>query len=100
MKYRINHSKVVSQADSIRDDADQLNAQIRLLNQLEQECRLCWKGDAADAFLLKLNQLKADMTRTKNQMTNLASTIKYCADRIQREDEEAERRAAALSSGH
>lgn len=99
MKYRINHSKVISQADSIRDDADQLNAQIRLLNQLEQECRLCWKGDAADAFLSKLNQLKTEMTRTKNQMSNLASTIKYCADRIQREDEEAERRAAALSSG-
>lgn len=99
MKYRINHSKVISQADSIRDDADQLNVQIRLLNQLEQECRLCWKGDAADAFLSKLNQLKAEMTRTKNQMSNLASTIKYCADRIQREDEEAERRAAALSSG-
>jgi len=99
MKYRINHSKVISQADSIRDDADQLYAQIRLLNQLEQECRLCWKGDAADAFLSKLNQLKTEMTRTKNQMSNLASTIKYCADRIQREDEEAERRAAALSSG-
>lgn len=100
MKYRINHSKVVSQADSIKDDADQLNTQIRLLNQLAQECRLCWKGDAADVFLLKLDQLKTEMTRTRIQMTNLASTIKYCADRIQREDEEAERRAATLSSGH
>ena len=100
MKYRINHSKVVGQANSIQDDADQLNAQIKLLSQLEQECRLCWKGDAADAFLSKLNQLKSEMSRTKNQMSNLASTIKYCADRIQREDEEAERKAAALSSGH
>lgn len=100
MKYRINHSKVISQANSIGDNADQLNAQIKLLNQLEQECRACWKGEAADAFISKLSQLRNEMTRTKTQMTNLASTIKYCADRIQREDQEAERKAAALKSGH
>ena len=35
-----------------------------------------------------------------SQMSNLASTIKYCADRIQREDREAEERAATLKSGH
>lgn len=100
MKYRINYSKVISQANSIADDATQLSAQIKLLEQLEQDCRSAWKGQAADAFIAKLSTLRSEMNRTKSQMSNLASTIKYCADRIQREDRQAEERAAALKSGH
>ena len=99
MQYRINYSKVISQAESINDQAEQLAAKISSLEQLEQECRSCWKGDAADAFTAKLSQLRSEMTGTKNQMKNLASTIRECAERIRREDQEAERRAAALSSG-
>lgn len=100
MKYRINYSRVISQADAIADDASELSAQIKLLNQLKQECRAIWKGQAADAFISKLNALRAEMNRTKNQMSNLSSTIKYCADRIQREDRQAEERAKALNPGH
>jgi len=98
MKYRINYSKVISQANSISENAAQLSAQIKLLSQMEQDCRSIWKGQAADTFIAKLSALKNEMTRTRTQMSNLASTIKYCADRIQREDQEAERRAAALKS--
>ncbi len=100
MKYRINYSKVIQQANLISDNADQLNDQITRLNQLEQECRACWKGETAEIFILRLNQLRNEMTRTKTQMVNLSSTIKYCADRIQREDRDAERRAIALKSGN
>ncbi len=100
MKYRINYSKVISQADSIAEDAAQLSAQIKQLTQMEQDCRSIWKGQAADAFIAKLSALRYDMSRTRTQMSNLASTIKYCADRIQREDQEAERRAAALRTGN
>ena len=100
MKYRINYSKVISQANSISGDANQLAAQIRLLDQMEQECRTVWKGEAADIFISKIRSLRSEMNRTKSQMSDLASTIKYCANRIQREDREAEERAAALKSGH
>ncbi|MCI8308419.1 MAG: WXG100 family type VII secretion target [Lachnospiraceae bacterium] len=99
MTYRINYSKVISQADAISDDAERLSGQIKLLSQMEQDCRSIWKGQAANAFAAKLAALKNEMTRTRTQMTHLASTIRYCADRIRREDEEAERRAAALNSG-
>ena len=99
MQYRINYSKVISQANSISSDASQLSAQIKILEQMEQDCRAVWKGQAADVFISKLSALRSDMDRTKSQMSNLASTIKYCADRIQREDREAEERAAALKSG-
>ncbi len=99
MKYRINYSKVISQADDIEGSAGQLSAQIKQLTQLEQECRSVWKGQAADSFCLKLKSLIGEMNKTKSQMSNLASTIKYCANRIQREDQEAERQAKALNSG-
>lgn len=100
MAYRINYSKVISQANSIAGDAAELSAQIRILEQLEQDCRAVWKGQAADAFIAKLRTLRSEMNRTKSQISSLASTIKYCADRIQREDRQAEERAAALKSGH
>lgn len=98
MGFRINYSKVISQANSIANDATNLAAQIKLLSQMEQDIRVAWKGQAANAFLSRLTLLKSNMNKTRQQMSNLASTIKYCAERIQREDEEANRRAAALKS--
>ncbi len=96
MRYRINYSRVISQANSISDDASKLNEQIKRLSQAEQDIRSSWKGQAADAFLSRLSLLINEMNRTRLQMSNLSSTIRYCADRIRREDEEAARRAAAL----
>ena len=57
MKYRINYSKVISQANSIAGDASELSAQIKVLEQMEQDCRSAWKGQAADAFIAKLSAL-------------------------------------------
>lgn len=99
MKYRINYSKVISQAESIAGNASEMSTQIKAIEQMEQECRSAWKGQAADVFINKLSTLRAEMSRTKNQMSALASTIKYCADRIQREDRRAEELAAKLKSG-
>lgn len=100
MAYRINYSKVISQANSISGNADELAAQIRMLDQIEQECRRCWKGQAADVFITKLHTLRNEMNRTRTQISDLSSTIKYCADKIQKEDREAAERAAALRNGH
>lgn len=100
MKYRINYSKVISQANSIADDVSELSAQIELLEQMEQDCRSVWKGQAADVFIAKLSTLRSEMNRTKNEMSVLATTIKYCANKIQCEDRQAEERAVALKSGH
>lgn len=99
MAFRINYSKVIGQANSISNNAVELSAQIKFLSQLEQECKSAWKSEAANIFLAKLNELKNNLILTQKQMSNLASTIKYCADQIQHEDEEAARKAANLSSG-
>lgn len=100
MVYRINYSKVISQAHAIEDNAAELATQIKVLEQMEQDCRSVWKGQAADSFITRLRTLRSEMYRTKNQLSNLSFTIKYCADRIQREDQRAEERAAALKSGN
>ncbi len=100
MRYRINYTKVISQADSISDDAARLSDQVKQLELMEQDCRAVWKGQAADAFIAKLSMLRSEINRTRSQMSDLASTIKYCADRIQREDNAARERAAMLKSRH
>ena len=99
MGYRINYSKVISQANSIAEDANRLSSQIKQLEQMELDCRRIWKGEAAETFIAKLRSLRSEMNRTKAQMSNLSSTVKYCADRIQREDRRAEEQANALKSG-
>ena len=99
MGYRINHSKVISQANSIADNASELSKQANQLMAMEQSIRSAWKGQASDAFLARVSALREEVNTARSQMANLASTIKTCADRIKREDEEAMRRAAALKSG-
>lgn len=96
MKYRINVTKVKRQAGQIEENGSDLNALIREIDTLEQDCRRVWKGQAADEFLTKLEQLKNNMKRTRRQITSLSETIRSCADRIQKEDEEQERIAQAL----
>ena len=100
MKYRINYSKVISQAEEIEEIVNRFSGQLRLLEQMEQECRIVWKGQAAETFITRLNLMRSAMSVTKSTMSYLSSTIKYCADRIQREDRRAEEQATALNSGH
>ena len=54
MRYRINYSRVVSQAQEISGYAERLSSQAEAITQLEQECKQVWRGDAASAFLNKL----------------------------------------------
>ena len=95
---RINYSKVISQADSISENAKQLSEQIKRLKQLEQECQSVWKGQAANTFIRKLEMLHSEMERTKVQMADLASTIRYCADTIQQQDRRTLEELSALKS--
>ena len=100
MKYRINYSKVKSQADSIKENASQLFEQEKLLSQLEQECRSVWEGNAANTFSNRLHLLHDNIYKTARQMTELAYTINYCAAKIEQEDTEAAEKAATLKSNY
>jgi len=64
---------------------------------MEQDIRSAWKSQAADDFLLKLSALREEMNRTKQQIAQLAATIKHCADKIKSADEAAAQQASSLN---
>ena len=99
VKFRIDHARVISQANVIQKNADVLAAQLKLLKQMELDCGAAWQGPAGETFQGKLAELRSEMTRTQKQLAQLAETITTCADRIQQEDQWAAERAAALKSG-
>ena len=96
MGFRINYSKVISQADSIADCAKELSTQSSQLFTMEQTIQSAWKGEASGAFLSRVITLRGEVDATRRQIDDLATTIKDCAKVIQRAEEEAERNAAAL----
>lgn len=53
MKYRVNYSKVITQAGYIMNQTEALSKQIQMLYQMELECRQVWRGEAAEAFIKK-----------------------------------------------
>lgn len=87
--YRINYNKVVSQANDIKDLSSDLGREITNLENLLAQIKREWYGPASDAFQKQLLMLVADMKTTKYNMSSVSSTIKNVANRIQKEDEEA-----------
>ena len=86
-KFRINYSKVISQANSMNELSSDLNTEIRRLEDLLSRIKREWYGPAADAFQKQLIMLIADMKTTKYNISSVSSTIKNVANRIQSEDE-------------
>lgn len=95
-QFRINHSKVIRQADEMNDLSRDLNAEILRLENLLAQIKREWYGPASDAFQQQLIMLIADMKTTRYNMSSVSSSIKNVANRIQSEDE---RLAAKLAQG-
>ena len=89
MANRIDYSKVVSQANDIKDLSTDLGREISDLENLLAQIKREWYGPASDAFQKQLLMLIADMKTTKYNMSSVSSTIKNVAKRIREEDEEA-----------
>lgn len=89
MANRIDYSKVVSQANDIKDLSTDLGREISDLENLLARIKREWYGPASDAFQKQLLMLIADMKTTKYNMSSVSSTIKNVANRIREEDEEA-----------
>lgn len=96
MTFRINHSRVVSQANTIANLANSLTAEINRLNAMEQHLRSVWTGQTSNVFRSRVSAMRTELNMQRQQMANLAATIRRTADAIQRADEEAARRAASL----
>ena len=95
-QFRINHSKVIRQADEMTDLSRQINSEIIRLENLLARIKREWYVPASDAFQQQLIMLIADMKTTRYNMTSVSTSIKNVANRIQNEDE---RLAAKLAQG-
>lgn len=95
-QFRINHSKVIRQADEMNELSRDLNDEILRLENLLSQIKREWYGPASDAFQQQLIMLIADMKTTRYNMSSVSSSIKNVANRIQSEDE---RLAAKLAQG-
>ncbi len=99
MRFRINYNDVIKKANRISENARELSAQINALTTIEEQCRSAWQGEASSAFMAKVSAMKEELTRTRRQIENLASTIRNCAERIHREDMDLADKASTLSTG-
>lgn len=94
--FRINYSKVISQANTMNDLSCDLSREISKLENVLNDVRANWKGPASETYQRQLVNLISSMKNTRKRMSNVSSTIKSVANRIQREDERAAEMANKL----
>ena len=94
-QFRINYDKVISQADSMENLADDLQRRINELSNMQALARKEWVGPASTAFQKKLSALIDEMRGTQSDISSVASRIKKTARSIQQEDERLAREAEA-----
>lgn len=87
-RYRINHSRVIQQANQIYYLSNDLQTEISRLERILNTSREEWKGPAADEYRKQLSNLIIKMRRIKTKMYSVSQSIKTNANRIQREDNE------------
>lgn len=95
--FRINYSKVISQANDIEALSRNLDTHIQYLEDLMGQIRTTWKGSASETFLRQCELLKIDMHQRSQDIQDVSNRIKRVANRIHQEDLEAAERARRLA---
>lgn len=85
--FRINYSRVISQANSINNLSHDLEREIRRLEEVLADVKKNWVGPASQVYQKQLLMLIADMKSTRFKISSVSSTIKNVANRIKSEDE-------------
>lgn len=88
---RINYSQAIRESNRLKTVANDCQNANAMVDRLIQKIPTYWQGDAANAFIDKLNEWKRENNSIKTEANNLGTTIKRVADEIR----EAERRAIA-----
>ena len=88
---RINYSQAIRESNRLKTVANDCQNANVMVDRLIQKIPTYWQGDAANAFIDKLNEWKRENNAIKTEANNLGITIKRVADEIR----EAERRAIA-----
>lgn len=86
-EFRINHDKVVSQANEMKGLSRSLGVEIAKLEGVMSQVKAMWKGPASETFQSKLSTVISNMYKTKTDIESVSNKVKYVADKIQSEDE-------------
>ncbi|WP_105614144.1 WXG100 family type VII secretion target [Vallitalea okinawensis] len=97
-RFRINYTRVLSQANDIEGMSSDLGHNVQKLDHLIGFIKTSWKGPASEAFLNQCEMLKEEMNRKSMEIERVSNTVKNVAHRIHEEDLEAAERAKRLAS--
>lgn len=99
MKVRINYAKVNQQINALEKELNELNNQIKKIDQLMIDSRTVWKGQASEAFNKKVTMLRQELLETRQQMEYLITRIKTIANNYKKQEELQQRQAELLKIG-
>lgn len=95
----IDYANAIHQADKLIEIADDCSKIINSLNISADGLKNYWDGEAANAFIGKLDESRSEIIKIKNEINDTAALIKKVADAIKRADEEAAEVAKAGGGG-
>lgn len=99
-KIEFNYSQSIAQARKLDDLADELRAMLRgTYKTATENIRGAWKGENADKFIVKLEELQRQIGSTADHLGKLATSIRVAANTIYRAEKRAEELARNRSFG-
>ncbi|MBE6758570.1 MAG: WXG100 family type VII secretion target [Ruminococcaceae bacterium] len=99
-KIEFNYNQSIAQARKLDDLAEDLKNMLRgTYATAAENIRGAWKGDNADRFLVKLEELREQINSTAKYLETLARSIRSAASTIYKAEKRAEELARNRSFG-
>lgn len=88
---RINYTQAIRESNRLKEIKSNCTSINTLIDRLINQVPTYWQGDAAQAFIEELQQLKHENNSIGREAYEIGTTVRRVADQIR----EAERRAIA-----
>lgn len=96
MGWRADISKLKRRATDLKNYANELKTQENSLNNIIENSRSCWEGDAADIYRKQVSVLATSIRKTRDKLNNSSEELRNIADYIQSVESEREEAAREL----
>ncbi len=92
-----NYKEAMNQARELKEISDELlNIVNKNLRTQHYELGFAWKGEAADLFLKKADELSSDITKTAKATAAISTAVKVSAGAIKAAEDAAKRLAETV----
>lgn len=92
-----NYQSAISQAKALENASQELKNLITLLKNQRTELQAAWKGEAADLFMKKTDELFKDMNKTAKTAAGIATGVGTAAKAIKAAEEAAKKLAETVT---